>query len=165
MPEPTAAKPAAPTPAAASKPAAAPEAASPPGRLGGFFSDLFDLQFTNLLTTRMMPGVYGLGIALAALFTAYLTYRGFRNSVWEGVAWLVLLGPATFIGLVTALRITLEFVLAVFRVAWHVEHVAGSTQELSHHMPKFGFWRTLLWGARDAPPLPPRTDPAKPKQL
>ena len=127
----------------------------------GFLRELFDLQFTTVLATRMMPGVYALGIALAGLFTLYLTYRGFRSSPWEGVAWVVLLGPAAFIGLVTALRITLEFVLALFRVAWHVERVAGSTRELSHHMPRFGLWRTVLFGTTAAPPLKPRNEPPK----
>ena len=136
-----------------------------PGRralMVGFLRDLLDLQLTAQLATRMMPVVYALGIALAALFTGYLVYRGFRNSVWEGVAWLLLLGPAAFLGLVTALRIVLEFVLAVFRIAWHIEHVAGSTQELSHNMPRFGFWRTLLYGEKSSS-VPPVRDPVKPK--
>lgn len=137
-----------------------PPDSGPPTR--GFLRELFDLQFTTVLATRMMPGVYALGIALAALFTAYLCYRGFRNSTWEGVAWLVLLGPAAFIGLVTALRITLEFVLALFRVAWHVERVAGSTQELSHHMPRFGFWRTVLYGDKAAAPGATKTKLERP---
>lgn len=128
-----------------------------------FLRDLFDLQFRTIMATRMLPGIYGLGIALAAIFTIYLTYRGFKDSVWEGFAWLLLLGPAAFIGLVTTLRITLEFVLAVFRIAGHIEHVAGSTQELSHHMPRFGLWRTLLYGDKaNAPYTPPKMD-EKPK--
>lgn len=130
-----------------------PSTGTPRGRralAGGFLRDLFDLQFSVELTTRMMPVVYGLGIALSALTSAYLTYRGFMNSAWEGLVWLILLGPAAFIGLVTALRITLEFVLAVFRIAGYIEHVAGSTQELSHNMPRFGFWRTLLYGDKSS---------------
>lgn len=128
----------------------------------GFLRDLLDLQLTAQLATRMMPVVYALGIALAALFTGYLAYRGFRNSIWEGVVWLLLLGPAAFLGLVTALRIVLEFVLAVFRIAWHIEHVAGSTQELSQNMPRFGFWRTLLYGEKSTSGAPSK-DAGKPK--
>lgn len=129
----------------------------------GYLGELFDIQFNTLLTTRMMPGVYSLGIALSALFTVYLVYRGFKNSTWEGVVWLVLLGPGTFIGLVTALRITLEFVLSVFRIAWHIEHVAGSTKELSHNMPRFGFWRTVLYGEKAASAPPPKVDSPRSK--
>lgn len=130
-----------------------------PGRralLLGFFRDLLDFQFNKQLATGMLPVVYVLGIALAALFSGYLVYRGYQNSIWEGVAWTLLLGPAAFLGLVTALRIVLEFVMAVFRIAWHIETVAGSTQELSHNMPRFGFWRTLLYGEKTAPPPPPK---------
>lgn len=129
----------------------------------GFLRELFELQLTAQLATRMMPVVYALGIALSALFTCWLVYRGFRSSAWDGAAWLLLLGPATFLGLVTALRIVLEFVLAVFRIAWHIEHVAGSTQELSHNMPRFGFWRTLLYGEKSSPG-PASKDAGKPKQ-
>lgn len=130
-----------------------------PGRralLLGFLRDLLDFQMRKEMATRMMPVVYALGVAISGLFTGYLVYRGFRHSAWEGVAWLLLLGPAAFLGLVTALRIVLEFVLAVFRISWHIETVAGSTQELSHNMPRFGFWRTLLYGER-AVPTPPAT--------
>ena len=116
-----------------------------------FLTDLFDIRFGTFLTTRMLPGVYGLGIVLAALFTLYVVVRRFQESLVEGLAWL-LLGPLAFIGLVTALRITLEFVLAVFRVAWYVEQVASHTETVSQELPRFGFLRTLLFGDKAAPP-------------
>ena len=49
-----------PTPQPVSPPATP---SDPPTR--GFLRELFDLQFTTVLATRMMPGVYALGIALA----------------------------------------------------------------------------------------------------
>lgn len=144
--------------------AAPAEAAPAPSRwwtlLRDFLADLFDLRFSTFLTTRMLPGVYGLGIVLAALFTAYVVVRRFQESAAEGAAWL-LLGPLAFIGLVTALRIALEFVLAVFRVAWYVEQVASHTETVSQELPRFGFLRTLLFGAGSA--KPPRGAPGAPK--
>lgn len=118
-----------------------------------FLRELFDMQFTTFLTTRMLPGVYGFGIVLAALFCIYLVVLRFRDSTGEGMLWL-LLGPLLFFGLVTALRITLEFVLAVFRVAWYVEQVASHTQVVSEELPRFGFLRTLLFGKGAPPPKP-----------
>jgi hypothetical protein len=123
-----------------------------------FLGDLFDVRFTTFMATRMMPGVYGFGIVLAGLFTTYLVVQRFRDSTWEGLAWL-LLGPLMFFGLVTALRITLEFVLAVFRVAWYVESVASHTQVVANELPRFGFLRTLLFGKDAAPPPKPREPP------
>jgi hypothetical protein len=124
-----------------------------------FLRELFDFQFSTFLTTRMLPGVYGFGIVLAALFTIYVVVLRWRESTVEGLAWLVI-GPLMFFGLVTALRITLEFVLAVFRVAWYVEQVASHTEVVSKEIPRFGFLGTLLFG-KSGPPPPP---PAKPEK-
>jgi hypothetical protein len=125
-----------------------------------FLRELFDFQFSTFLTTRMLPGVYGFGIVLAALFTIYVVVLRFRESTVEGLAWLVI-GPLMFLGLVTALRITLEFVLAVFRVAWYVEQVASHTEVVSKEIPRFGFLGTLLFG-KGGPPPPP--SPPKPEK-
>ena len=119
-----------------------------------FLRELFDFQFTTFLTTRMLPAVYGFGIVLAALFTVYLVVLRFRDSTPEGLAWLVI-GPLLFFGLVTALRITLEFVLAVFRVAWYVEQVASHTEVVSKEIPRFGSLGTLLFGKGGPPKSPP----------
>ena len=120
-----------------------------------FFRELFDLRFTTFMATRMLPGVYGFGIVAAGLFTTYVVMQQFKDSLREGFAWLVL-GPFMFFGLVMALRITLEFVLAVFRVAWYVEQVATHTETVSKELPRFGFLRTLLFGdkAGTAKPKP-----------
>lgn len=125
-----------------------------------FLRELFDLQFTTFLATRMLPAVYGFGILLAGLFTGWLVFQRFRDATWEGVAWLVM-GPLVFLGLVTALRITLEFVLAVFRVAWYVEQVATHTQVVSEELPRFGFLRALLFG-KPAPGPGGRKPPESP---
>ncbi|MGQ0586592.1 MAG: DUF4282 domain-containing protein [Gammaproteobacteria bacterium] len=123
-----------------------------------FLRELFDFRFSTFLTTRMLPGVYGFGIVLAALFTIYLGVLRFRESADEGLAWLAI-GPLMFFGLVTALRITLEFVLAVFRVAWYVEQVAGHTEVVSKELPRFGFLRGFLFGKKEAPPPPNQPPP------
>ena len=117
-----------------------------------FLHDLFDLQFQTFIATRMLPGVYGFGIVLAFVFSLYWTIIQFRDSAAEGLLWVVL-GPVVFVGLVTALRITLEFVMAVFRVAWYVEQVATHTETVSQELPRFSVLRTLLFGKK--PPAPP----------
>jgi len=124
-----------------------------PALIAEFFRELFDLRFTTFMATRMLPGVYGFGIVLALLFTSYVVYQRFQDSALEGTVWLVL-GPLMFFGLVTALRITLEFVLAVFRVAWYVEQVATHTEVVSKEIPRFGSLGTLLFGKGNAPKKP-----------
>lgn len=121
-----------------------------------FLRDLFDLQFNTFMATRMLPVVYAFGIALAAIFVGYVVYARFQDSRALGLLWAFLLGPAAFFGLVTALRITLEFVMAVFRVAWYVEQVASHTQVVSEELPRFTFLRTLLFGTRSNEPPKPK---------
>ena len=110
-----------------------------------FLRELFDFQFTTFLTTRMLPAVYGFGILLAAMFVAWFVVLRFRESTVEGLVWLAV-APILLLGLITALRITLEFVLAVFRVAWYVEQVASHTEVVSKEIPRFGTIGTLLFG-------------------
>ena len=129
------------------------------GLVREFLRELFDFQFTTFLTTRMLPGVYGFGILLATLFVIYFVVLRFRDSTVEGFVWLAI-APVLLLGLVTALRITLEFVLAVFRVAWYVEQVASHTQTVSEELPRFSVLRTVLFGAKKPPPPTGKGPPA-----
>jgi hypothetical protein len=135
-------------------PAAEPEPTGPAALLREFLRELFDFQFTTFMATRMMPAVYAFGILLAALFVAYFVVLRFRESTGDGLVWLAI-APVLFLGLVTALRITLEFVLAVFRVAWYVEQVASHTEVVSKEIPRFGSLGTLLFGKGGPPKVPP----------
>ena len=135
-------------------PAAEPEPTGPVALLREFLRELFDFQFTTFMATRMMPAVYAFGILLAALFTGYFVVLRFRESTADGLVWLAI-APLLFLGIVTALRITLEFVLAVFRVAWYVEQVASHTEVVSKEIPRFGSLGTLLFGKGGPPKVPP----------
>jgi hypothetical protein len=121
-----------------------------------FLRELFDFQFTTFMTTRMLPGVYGFGILLATLFVGYFVVLRFRESTADGLVWLAI-APVLLLGLITALRITLEFVLAVFRVAWYVEQVASHTEVVSKEIPRFGALGSLLFGKGG--PRPPAPKP------
>jgi hypothetical protein len=135
-------------------PAAEPEPAGPAALLREFLRELFDFQFTTFLAARMMPAVYAFGILLATLFVAWFVVLRFRESTADGLVCLAI-APLLLLGLVTALRITLEFVLAVFRVAWYVEQVASHTEVVSKEIPRFGSLGTLLFG-KGGPPKTPK---------
>jgi hypothetical protein len=115
-----------------------------------FVVGLSDVQFRQLLTPRMLPTIYVLGIALAAMLTLYLIVDGFRDGWLAGIVWLLLLGPAVFLALVGALRIGLEFLLAIFRLVLHVERldevahtIQGQTEEIAEDLPRIQFWRAF----------------------
>ncbi len=120
-----------------------------------FVVGLADVQFRQMLTPRMLPTIYLLGIVLAVMLTLYLIASGFRDSWRAGLLWLLVLGPAVFLALVGALRILLEFLLAIFRLVVHVERldevahtIQGQTEEIAEDLPRIQFWRSFTRSRR-----------------
>lgn len=127
-----------------------PPAQSPFSEIRRLVVGLMDVQFSEMLTPRLLPTIYSLGIVFSGLLTLYLIAMGFRESWGYGVVWLVVLGPATFLALVGALRMGLEFMLAIFRVVVHVERldeiahrIHGQTEEIAEDLPRIQFWRAF----------------------
>lgn len=119
-------------------------------------SGLFDLDFQTIVTTRMVPTIYRLGILLSGIFTLYCIVSGFSHSLMAGTAWLVLFGPALFIASLVTLRIGLEVILVLFRLAVTVENmdgvvnkIAGQTDEIVTDLPRIQFWKSWKRGAQD----------------
>lgn len=124
--------------------------ASLAGEAQRFVAGLFDFQFREMVTTRMLPTIYALGILLGLLLTLYLVVQAFQTSLLKGLVWVLLLGPAVFLALVAALRIGLEFLLAIFRLVLHVERldeiahrIQGQTEEIATDLPRIRFWRSF----------------------
>lgn len=110
---------------------------------------LFDFQFNTIITTQMMPVIYGMAMLFSALATVYSILWAFGQSWWLGLIWLFIVGPAVFVALITSVRVVLEFVLTVFRIACYVEAVtgevegiAGQTEGIADGLPRIKFWRS-----------------------
>lgn len=119
------------------------------GLLNTLFIGLSDMQFRSLVTTRMLPTIYALGLALFALLCLYLTGLAFGDSWQRGLLWLVLLGPALFVGLALFWRVILEFLLTIFRMAVYVQLVTERTQAIGGmvegidtDLPRIQFWKS-----------------------
>lgn len=115
----------------------------------GLLRNLFDVQFTTVVTTRMVPAIYSMALILSALATLYGIVWAFDSSWLLGAVWLLLIGPAIFLGLITTVRVLLEFVLTVFRIAvalesvgGQVDSIAGQTDEIAEDLPRIRFWKT-----------------------
>ncbi len=113
-------------------------------------SGLFDFQFRTIITTQMMPIIYGMAVLLSALAAVYYTVWAFGESWWMGLIWLILVGPALFIALITSVRVVLEFVLTVFNISCYVDAMAGQvegiaeqTEDISGSLPRIKFWRSF----------------------
>lgn len=124
------------------------------GEAKNIFEGLFDMQFRTIITTRMMPTVYGLVMVLAVLICAFFTVDAFLTSWTRGVLWLFLLTPAIFLSIVVTTRIVLELVLVIFSLLTYVDQtvdivvkIAGQTDEIVTtglpHMPLLRGWQRL----------------------
>lgn len=82
-----------------------------------FFSALFDFRFETYVTPKVVPVLYVLGIVAVAL--AYISWVITAFSVNAGFGLFVLLigGPIVSILILTFLKVTLEFYLAIVRLS------------------------------------------------
>ncbi len=106
-----------------------------------FLRSLFDLEFRQLLTPRMLPTLYLLGILASAYAVLGYAIDGFSQSITSGFARLLLVGPVAFIVLVTLCRVALEFCIAIFRIAVHVNELAGHAEDIAEGIPRISFWK------------------------
>ncbi|MBO9470022.1 DUF4282 domain-containing protein [Endozoicomonas sp. G2_2] len=115
---------------------------------GSLLAGLFDRQFTTVITTQMVPTIYTLGQLLSGIATVYVIFWAFQQSLISGAVWLCLLGPAMFLALIVTIRVLLEFVLTVFRIAFflealggQIETIASQAEEIHEDLPRIRFWR------------------------
>ena len=113
-----------------------------PGRVSEYLRNLFDLQFKQLLTPRMLPTLFMLAILASALWVLAYVADGFAVSLYRGLLRLFLLGPSAFLILVTLARVALELCLAIFRLAVHASRMAGHTEDIAGGLPRITFWKS-----------------------
>lgn len=100
----------------------------------GFLASLCDLSFTEFVTTRIIRFLYVLGILGAGVGAIAIVVTGFSSR--SGAAGIVslIVAPLVFLVYVMAVRIWLEVVIVVFRIAENtgrlveLEQGKGTTQ-------------------------------------
>lgn len=98
--------------------------------LGGLGAALMDVRFKTVVAVRMLPAVYvtlvlGLGAVLLSR-----TVDAFALSLWQGLIELFLVSPLYFVAGLVFIRVALEFVHAVFRIAANVDALRGWSQDI-----------------------------------
>ena len=116
--------------------------------LAEFVRALFDFSFSEVITLRMLPLLYGLAL-IACLAAALLIFvNTASHSLWRGMFYLIFVAPIFFIFAMAAIRSLLEFFSAVFRMQTlmvdmnkgleglehYMEALSGQMQELNHHI-------------------------------
>ena len=93
-----------------------------------FWSCLFDLSFTEFITTRVIKILYMLGIAIAAIVGLILIVTAFTKGFAVGLLH-VIAAPIVFILMVIVLRIYMELVLTLFRIEENTRKPAPAEED------------------------------------
>ena len=125
--------------------------------LRGLLRNLFDFEMREIVTTRMLPLIYRFAVMAMAALVMLGVVTAFIQSLWMGLVWLVF-GPVVFLILVVAVRVLLEFVMAVFRMLVYIEildrrtqTIEGHTEEVVQDLPRIQFWKFSLGKRRVEP--------------
>lgn len=82
-----------------------------------FFAKLFDLSFTSYITPSIVKIVYILTIAAVVFGWLMFAVAGFNVDTTVGLLFLLIVGPIYAFFILVLMRITLEFYVAVIRIA------------------------------------------------
>ncbi|MGF1489711.1 MAG: DUF4282 domain-containing protein [Prochloraceae cyanobacterium] len=98
-------------------------------RKKSFFQSLFDFSFSSFITLKIIGILYGILIGLFALGTIASIFGGFSLGFFSGVRSLIL-APLGFLLSIILLRIGLETMIVLFKVAEHTAAIANNTKEI-----------------------------------
>lgn len=90
----------------------------------GILSSLLDFSFTSFVTTKLIKLLYALGMLLGGLSAIGGILGAFADSFGRGVVALIL-GPILFLLYAMYLRVVLEVLAVVFRIAEDVRTLAA----------------------------------------
>lgn len=94
----------------------------------GFFNALYDFSFSEFVTTKIIKVLYAIGIFFAAIGALMFIIWGFRSSVLFGLL-TIILSPIVFVLYSILVRVYLEIVIVIFRIAENVSAIAKAKGE------------------------------------
>ena len=94
----------------------------------GFFTTLFDFSFSEFIVPKILKVLYGLGILGAAITALGFIVNGFGAGVLGGIV-MIILSPVIFVIGVILVRVYLEVVLVLFRIADNTAKMVQNKQE------------------------------------
>jgi len=89
----------------------------------GFLGSLFNLSFTEFITTRVIKVLFILAIIFAAIAALVMIVSGFAGGVLSGIV-LLIISPILFLVYVILARVWLELVIVIFRIAENTGRMA-----------------------------------------
>ena len=95
---------------------------------GGFFRALFDFSFTQFVTEKIIIALYILAILLFVFVVIFGVITAFTQGLWEGIIGLIF-APIALIVYIVIVRVWLEFIVVIFRIADHAQQIAVNTSK------------------------------------
>ena len=95
---------------------------------GGFFRALFDFSFTQFVTEKIIMALYILAIVLFLFVVIFGVITAFGQGFFEGIIGLVF-SPVVLLVYIVIVRVWLEFIVVVFRIADHTRETAVNTRK------------------------------------
>lgn len=85
---------------------------------------LFDLSFSEFVTTRVIKLLFLLGVVFAGLGTLVIIVSGFSAGIGRGLISLII-SPLVFLLYVLGARIWCEMIIVIFRIAENTSRMVG----------------------------------------
>lgn len=82
----------------------------------GFLGALFDFSFSDFITIKLIKILYILGIIFSGIAAIMVIVNGFNISAGAGIIFLIL-SPLIFLLYVILVRVWLEIIIVIFRIA------------------------------------------------
>lgn len=90
----------------------------------GFFSSLFDFSFSEFIVLKIISLLFIIGLAISAIITIMILASAFATSTIAGIITLIL-SPIIFLIQVIIVRIYLELIIVVFKIAENTKDIAA----------------------------------------
>jgi len=89
----------------------------------GFLGALFDFSFSEFITIKLIKILYILGIIFSTIVAIVFIVSGFNISTGVGIIFLIL-SPLIFLLYVILIRIWLEIIIVIFKIAENTKQLA-----------------------------------------
>ena len=90
----------------------------------GILESLFDLSFSELVTTKLVKIMYIIAIGASGIFALVMVIGGFSDSVGTGFG-MIIISPIVFFLNILFARIWLELIIVLFKIAENTSHLVG----------------------------------------
>ena len=119
----------------------------------GFFGSLFDVSFTSFVTIRIIKVIYIITLVLIGVAALVFIVASFADSVGAGLFVLVIAAPLVSLLYVIYVRVLLEIVMAIFRIAENTGDSVSLLRAQASGSPV---------ASQPVPPRPPESPPPAP---